>query len=212
MATKAPRRPTRRAHEIHKPNGSVHPRVQKVGPQHFGIVAVDCAKARSKWMLADFYGNVLVPPTEVEHDKPSLKVAIDRIRQTSDANQILDLIVVVERTGRYHQVVREAFRTPASTPGSSIPSPPSSSDSPPIPATKPTTPTSPPSTEPPSTASDSPSRPPTPSPPESNSWPDTVATSFERLPSFDVKSVNISTSSCQASMPASPIPSTVTSR
>ena len=110
MATKAPRRPTRRAHEIHKPNGSVHPRVQKLGPQHFGIVAVDCAKARSKWMLADFYGNVLVPPTEVEHDKPSLKVAIDRIRQTSDANQILDLIVAVERTGRYHQVVREAFR------------------------------------------------------------------------------------------------------
>ena len=70
MATKAPRRPARRAHEIHKPNGSVHPRVQKVGPEHFGIVAVDCAKARSKWMLADFYGNVLVPPTEVEHAKP----------------------------------------------------------------------------------------------------------------------------------------------
>ena len=110
MATKASRRPLRRAHEIHKPNGSVHPRVQKLGPQHFGIVAVDCAKARSKWMLADFYGNVLVPPTEVEHARPTIRAAIDHIRQTCNSNQILDLIVAVERTGRYHQVIRDAFR------------------------------------------------------------------------------------------------------
>ena len=48
---------------LQKPRGVIHPRVQKVGPEHFGIISVDCAKARSKWMLADFYGNVLVPPT-----------------------------------------------------------------------------------------------------------------------------------------------------
>jgi hypothetical protein len=45
-----------------KPNGVIQPRVQAVGPERFGIVAVDCAKARSKWMLCDFYGNVLIPP------------------------------------------------------------------------------------------------------------------------------------------------------
>ena len=48
---------------IVKPSGSLHPQVQRVGPEHFGIVAVDCAKARSKWMLADFYGRILIPPT-----------------------------------------------------------------------------------------------------------------------------------------------------
>ena len=53
---------------IAKPSGSLHPRVQKVGPEHFGIVAVDCAKARSKWMLADFYGSILIPPTVLEHN------------------------------------------------------------------------------------------------------------------------------------------------
>ena len=110
MAIKTPRRPARRPHEIHKPNGSVHPRVQKVGPEHFGIVSVDCAKARSKWMFADFYGNVLIGPTEVEHAKPALKAAAEQIRQASAKHQILDLIVVVERTGRYHHVVRDAFR------------------------------------------------------------------------------------------------------
>ena len=52
---RAPRRPRRPA-SVAKPSGCIHPRVQKVGPEHFGIVPVDCAKARSKWMLTDFYG------------------------------------------------------------------------------------------------------------------------------------------------------------
>src|SRR3954470_17513411 len=101
----AQRRRARRAHEIHKPNGSVHPRVQKVGPEHFGIVAVDCAKSRSKWMLADFYGNVIISPTEVDHTKPPPQAAAARLRDACSAHRILDRIVVVERTGRYHQVV-----------------------------------------------------------------------------------------------------------
>ena len=109
MATKALRRPARRPHEIHKPNGSVHPRVQKVGPDHFGIVSVDCAKTRSKWMFADFYGNVLIGPTELHHAKPALQAASEQIRQASAKRQILDLIVVAERTGRYHQVVKQSF-------------------------------------------------------------------------------------------------------
>src|SRR5438132_11530609 len=44
-----------------KPHGLLAPRVQAVGPEHFGIVAVDPAKARSYWMLADFYGRILIP-------------------------------------------------------------------------------------------------------------------------------------------------------
>ena len=53
------RRRRQRRHEVHKPTGALHPRVAKAGPAHFGIVSVDCAKARSKWMLAHFFGNVL---------------------------------------------------------------------------------------------------------------------------------------------------------
>ncbi len=109
MATKTLRRPSRRPHEIHKPNGSVHPRIQQVGPERFGIVSVDCAKARSKWMLADFYGNVLVRPTQLNHVKSALRAAVERIREAAAKHQILDLIVVVERTGRYHNAVRHPF-------------------------------------------------------------------------------------------------------
>ena len=39
---------------LQKPNGVLVPRVQQVGPEHFGIVAIDCAKARSRYFLADF--------------------------------------------------------------------------------------------------------------------------------------------------------------
>ena len=81
MATKfkSRARRSRRYLTIVKPSGSLHPRVQKVGPEHFGIVAVDCAKARSKWMLADFYGRILIPPTVVEHNKQGFDSMIAEI-------------------------------------------------------------------------------------------------------------------------------------
>ncbi len=50
MATKSPsknRRPSQ-PHALHKPRGVIHPRVQAVGPEHFGLVCVDCAKEDEK--------------------------------------------------------------------------------------------------------------------------------------------------------------------
>ena len=59
-----------------KPRGVIQARVEAVGPERFGIVSVDCAKARSKWMLADFYGNVVVEPQDVEHNKSGFHMAV----------------------------------------------------------------------------------------------------------------------------------------
>ena len=111
MATKfkSSRRRSRRYLNVAKPSGSLHPRVQKVGPEHFGIVAVDCAKARSKWMLADFYGRILVPPTVVEHTKQGFDSAIAQVRQTIERDGLGDVIVAIERTGIYHLPVKRAF-------------------------------------------------------------------------------------------------------
>ena len=111
MATSSTRKRSRsRPQEVlQKPRGVIHPRVQKVGPEHFGIVSVDCAKARSKWMLCDFYGNVIVPPTVVEHDRAALEAAVAQIRQALETHALHDLLVAVERTGRYHRLVQRAF-------------------------------------------------------------------------------------------------------
>jgi transposase len=100
---------TRRPDVLQKPRGVIHPRVQKVGPEHFGVVAVDCAKARSKWMLADFYGNVLVPPVVVEHDRAGFDAAVAALREAVKQRDIRDLLVAVERTGRYHHPPARAF-------------------------------------------------------------------------------------------------------
>jgi len=93
-----------------KPNGIIQPRVEEVGPQRFGVVAVDCAKARSKWMLCDFFGKVLLPPTEVEHARTQMQLATLRFRQACEHHDIRDVIVAVEMTGTYHRPIQRAFR------------------------------------------------------------------------------------------------------
>jgi transposase len=95
--------------EVAKPRGVLHPRVQKVGADHFGIVAFDPAKVRSKFMLADFYGRVLIAPTFVAHNRLALDAAVAQIRQAFADHQLHDGVVAIERTGRYHRLVQRTF-------------------------------------------------------------------------------------------------------
>jgi transposase len=114
MATaKKPRRRTRHARPyaslVHKPNGVIHPRVQAVGPEHFAIVSIDPAKDRSKWMMADFYGTILIEPTELEHHARGFREAIEAIKRQIKRSSIRDVIVVIERTGKFHHPCKRAF-------------------------------------------------------------------------------------------------------
>jgi transposase len=95
---------------IGKPMGQVQERVQAVGPEHFGIVAVDCAKRRSKWMLCNFYGKVLIEPTSVEHTTGGLRSMTQRVAAVCQAEELTDTIVAVEMTGIYHKPAQRAFR------------------------------------------------------------------------------------------------------
>jgi transposase len=81
-----------------------------VGPEHFAFLCVDCAKARSKVMLADFYGRVWLEPTTVEHNRSDFERVVKSVRDVMARHRIKDIIVVVERTGRYHGPVQRAFR------------------------------------------------------------------------------------------------------
>jgi transposase len=94
---------------VGKPRGVLHPRVQQVGPDHFGIVCFDCAKARSRFLLADFYGHILIPPTTVAHHRPDLDAAVAQVREAFAAHQLQDGLVAIERTGRYHRLVQRTF-------------------------------------------------------------------------------------------------------
>lgn len=109
-ATRTRKRPCRRpATAVAKLRGILHPRVQAVGPEHFGIVCFDCAKVRSKFLLADFYGRILIPPTTVAHNRPDLDAAVAGVRQAFADHQLHDGLVAIERTGRYHRLVQRTF-------------------------------------------------------------------------------------------------------
>jgi transposase len=110
MAAISSRRRPRPPHQVHKPHGVIHPRVERVGTNHFGIVSVDVAKARSKWMLTDFFGNVLIGPTPVEHNRAGLDAAVLALSQACTQHELLDVIVAIERTGRYHLPVKRVFQ------------------------------------------------------------------------------------------------------
>ena len=95
---------------IGKPTGQIQQRVQAVGPEHFGIVSVDCAKRRSKWMLCNFYGKVIVEPTMIEHTAGALRAMTQLVAEACRAEGLTDKIVAVEMTGIYHKPVQRAFR------------------------------------------------------------------------------------------------------
>jgi transposase len=95
---------------LQKPSGQLTPRVVAVGPEHSGILCFDCAKERSRYFLADFYGRVLLEPTTLTHSGGNLQAAIDRVRQAMRQHRLGDLVVAIERTGEYHRPVQRAFR------------------------------------------------------------------------------------------------------
>src|SRR6266849_1817795 len=108
MATRS-RKPSRK-YLIQRPNGQVTQRVQAVGPEHFGVLCFDCAKARSKFTLANFYGSVVIPPQTVAHTRGHLQAVVDQVRQACAQHQLHDLIVAIERTGEYHRPVQRACK------------------------------------------------------------------------------------------------------
>jgi transposase len=61
-------------------------------------------------MLADFYGKVFVPPTTVAHNRVELDAMVSRVQHVCRERDLRVVLAAVERTGRYHHVVRDAFR------------------------------------------------------------------------------------------------------
>ena len=59
--------------------------------------------------MADYFGNLLIKPQTVEHQSVFFKLAVEMIRQAQQQHDILDTIVVVERTGNYHLPPKRAF-------------------------------------------------------------------------------------------------------
>lgn len=109
-ATKNRKSKSAKSRYIGKPGGLIQQRVQQARPQQFAVISVDCAKRRSKWMLTDFYGKVVIEPTIVEHTVGAFKTMIAQIKEAMQDNKLTDSIAAVEMTGVYHRPVQAALR------------------------------------------------------------------------------------------------------
>ncbi len=107
--TSSSRSKRRNRQSLQKANGVISPRVKKVGGANFAIICVDPAKHRSEWMMADYFGNLLIERQTLEHQAAFFKLAVAQIREAQQQHDIQDTIVVVERTGNYHLAPKRAF-------------------------------------------------------------------------------------------------------
>jgi transposase len=96
---------------VHKLRGYFHDRVERAGPAHFGIACFDCHKDYSQWMLADYFGKLLLPPRRLPHARADLTAAVAQLRQAMQEHALHDILVVIERTGRYHRLAQRTFAT-----------------------------------------------------------------------------------------------------
>lgn len=93
-----------------KPRGSFQERVQRVGPEHFAIIPVDCGKPVAKCRVGDFYGNILLKPFEVPISRNGLQLACILIEETLQKHRIHDCVCVLETTGRYHRPIQKKLK------------------------------------------------------------------------------------------------------
>ena len=100
---------SRNRQSLQKPSGVIGPRVAKVGGSRFAIVCIDPAKYRSEWMMADYFGKVLIAPRTLEHQAAFFKLAFAQIREAQEQHDIEDMIVCVERTGNFYLIPKRAF-------------------------------------------------------------------------------------------------------
>lgn len=85
-------------------------RVRQVGPEKFGILAVDSSKKRFAVLLTDFYRKELSGLVVVENTRSGLEALIETVKTLCEKHDLDDLVAAVERTGRYHVPVRNALK------------------------------------------------------------------------------------------------------
>ncbi len=97
----------RNTRNVRKASGLIGPRVKQVGGERFAIVCVDPAKHRSEWMMADYFGNLLIQPQTLEHQAAFFKLAVMQIREAQQQHGIQDTIVVDSPSTGSSQTTRQ---------------------------------------------------------------------------------------------------------
>lgn len=88
-------------------DGSLRKRIREVGPEHFGLLLVDSGKRHYAVRLTNFFGDDLWEPEPVRSHRIALEAMMAEVERQMAKHGLTDLVVGIERTGRWHQPVKQ---------------------------------------------------------------------------------------------------------
>ena len=82
-------------------------RIRELGPQHVGLLVVDSGKRHFAIRLSTFCHELLWEPEPVPNNRIALEHMVEQLRAQMRLHELKDLIVGIERTGRWHHPIKQ---------------------------------------------------------------------------------------------------------
>jgi len=86
---------------------SLRMRIRQAGPEHVGVLLVDSGKRHFAVRLGNFLGDCLWEPEPVRCHRPALEAMMAEIERQMARHGLVELVVGIERTGRWHQPLKQ---------------------------------------------------------------------------------------------------------
>lgn len=87
----------------------IRARIRDVGADKFGLVTIDPHKEKAACRMVDFYGKEFMAPCDFSNTVGGLANLTGEIITQIERNKLKDIVVCIERTGRYHCAVKHAM-------------------------------------------------------------------------------------------------------
>jgi len=100
----------RRISSAQKVSTDITERVKKVGPENFGILAIDPSKKSAACTISNFYGDLLMPLQEYAKNAIDLMLLVIQTKQIMIEHKLLDLVVALESSGSFYQVIKRTLK------------------------------------------------------------------------------------------------------
>jgi transposase len=81
--------------------------IRQAGPEHVGVLLVDSGKRHFAVRLGNFLGDCLWEPEPVRCHRPGLESMMVEVEKQMARHGLVELVVGIERTGRWHQPIKQ---------------------------------------------------------------------------------------------------------
>lgn len=106
------RKSNRRRGTIHaaRVNPVFNEKVKEMGHTHLGLLTIDAHKEVSEALFCDAFGNQLLEQATVKNDQGGIGGFIHQVERCCEAHGLKDVLVGIERSGRYHGPMKREIK------------------------------------------------------------------------------------------------------